>query len=119
MHASVVMPLLASAEVTDETKRRIARMVVQDRCLIAGNFSEPVTTALIGERPLKTRARRIDGGYNLSGRKMFASMLEAADYVLVMAYPDEATAPFAGFILMLPRVIEGRSVDPNWCARSR
>ena len=114
MHASVVMPLLASAEVTAETKRRIARMVVQDRCLIAGNFSEPVTTALIGERPLKTRARRIDGGYNLSGRKMFASMLEAADYVLVMAYPDEATAPFAGIILMLPRVIEGRSVDPNW-----
>jgi alkylation response protein AidB-like acyl-CoA dehydrogenase len=114
MHASVVMPLLASAEVTAETKRRIARMVVQDRCLIAGTFSEPVTTALIGERPLKTRARRIDGGYNLSGRKMFASMLEAADYVLVMAYPDEATAPFAGIILMLPRVIEGRSVDPNW-----
>jgi alkylation response protein AidB-like acyl-CoA dehydrogenase len=114
MHASVVMPLLASAEVTAETKRRIARMVVQDRCLIAGNFSEPVTTALIGERPLKTRARRIDGCYNLSGRKMFASMLEAADYVLVMAYPDEATAPFAGIILMLPRVIEGRSVDPNW-----
>ena len=114
MHASVVMPLLASAEVTAETKRRIARMVVQDRCLIAGNFSEPVTTALIGERPLKTRARRIDGGYNLSGRKMFASMLEAADYVLVMAYPDEATAPFAGIILILPRVIEGRSVDPNW-----
>ena len=74
MHASVVLPLLASAEVTPETKRRIARMVVQDRCLIAGNFSEPVTTALIGERPLKTRARRIDGGYNLSGRKMFASM---------------------------------------------
>jgi alkylation response protein AidB-like acyl-CoA dehydrogenase len=114
MHASVVMPLLASAEVTAETKRRIARMVVQDRCLIAGNFSEPVTTALIGERPLKTRARRIDGGYNLSGRKMFASMLAAADYVLVMAYPDEATAPFAGIILMLPRLIEGRSVEPNW-----
>jgi alkylation response protein AidB-like acyl-CoA dehydrogenase len=114
MHASVVMPLLASAEVTAETKRRIARMVVQDRCLIAGNFSEPVTTALIGERPLKTRARRVDAGYSVSGRKMFASRLEAADYVLVMAYPDEATAPFAGIILMLPRVIEGRSVDPNW-----
>jgi hypothetical protein len=38
--------------------------------LIAGNFSEPVTTSLIGERPLKARARRIDGGYRLTGRKM-------------------------------------------------
>jgi alkylation response protein AidB-like acyl-CoA dehydrogenase len=114
MHASVVMPLLESDEVSAESKQRIAYMVVHDRSLIAGNFSEPITTSLIGERPLKTRARRIDGGYSVSGRKMFASMLEAADYVLVMAYPDKATSPFAGMILMLPRVAQGRSVDPNW-----
>jgi hypothetical protein len=29
MHASVVMPLLESVEVTTDTKRRIARMVVR------------------------------------------------------------------------------------------
>jgi alkylation response protein AidB-like acyl-CoA dehydrogenase len=114
MHASVVMPLLQSPEVPGEIKQRIAKMVVEDRKLIAGNFSEPITTSLIGARPLKTRARRIDGGYEVSGRKMFASMLEAADYVLVMAYPDEATTPFAGIILMLPRVIEGRNVEADW-----
>ncbi len=114
MHASVVMPLLQSAEVLAEAKRHIADLVVHKRKLIAGNFSEPVTTSLIGERPLKARARRVDGGYRLSGRKMFASMLEAADFVLVMAYPDGATSPSAGIILMLPRVAEGRRVDPNW-----
>jgi alkylation response protein AidB-like acyl-CoA dehydrogenase len=114
MHASVVMPLLQSPEVPGEIKQRIAKMVVEDRKLIAGNFSEPITTSLIGARPLKTRARRFDGGYEVSGRKMFASMLEAADYVLVMAYPDEATTPFAGIILMLPRVIEGRNVEADW-----
>jgi alkylation response protein AidB-like acyl-CoA dehydrogenase len=114
MHASVVMPLLQSPEVPGDIKQRLAKIVVEDRKLIAGNFSEPITTSLIGARPLKARARRIDGGYEVSGRKMFASMLGAADYVLVMAYPDEATAPFAGIILMLPRVIEGRSVEPDW-----
>jgi alkylation response protein AidB-like acyl-CoA dehydrogenase len=31
-----------------------------------------------------------------------------------MAYPDEATSPGAGIILMVPRLAEGRSVDPNW-----
>jgi alkylation response protein AidB-like acyl-CoA dehydrogenase len=41
-------------------------------------------------------------------------MLEAADFVLVMAYPDWATSPWAGIILMLPRGVDGRSVDPNW-----
>jgi alkylation response protein AidB-like acyl-CoA dehydrogenase len=114
MHASVVMPLLQSAEVSAETKRQIAELVVQQRKLIAGNFSEPVTTSLIGERPLKARARQVDGGYRVTGRKMFASMLEAADFVLVMAYPDGATNPSAGIILMLPRLAKGRSVDPNW-----
>jgi alkylation response protein AidB-like acyl-CoA dehydrogenase len=42
MHASVVMPLLESAEVSTEIKRRIAKKVVHDRSLIAGNFSEPI-----------------------------------------------------------------------------
>jgi alkylation response protein AidB-like acyl-CoA dehydrogenase len=72
MHASVVMPLLQSDEVAAETKRRIADLVIRERKLIAGNFSEPVTTSLIGERPLKTRARRVEGGYRVTGRKMFA-----------------------------------------------
>jgi hypothetical protein len=45
MHASVVMPLLESVEVSAETKRRIADLVVQQGKLIAGNFSEPVSTS--------------------------------------------------------------------------
>ncbi|MGH7097329.1 MAG: acyl-CoA dehydrogenase family protein [Stellaceae bacterium] len=114
MHASVIMPLLESPEVSNKTKRRLAALVVAERKLIAGNFSEPVTTSLIGERPLQARARRVAGGYRVNGRKMFASMLEAADFVLVMAYPDEATTPAAGIILLLPRGAEGRRVEANW-----
>ena len=114
MHASVVMPLLEGAEVSAETKRRLVELVVRQRKLIAGNFSEPVTTSLLGERPLKTRASRANGGYRVTGRKMFASMLEAADFVLVMAYPDEATSPSAAMILMLPRMAEGRRAEPDW-----
>jgi alkylation response protein AidB-like acyl-CoA dehydrogenase len=45
---------------------------------------------------------------------MFASMLEAADAVLVMAYPDEATTPGAGIILMIRPDMPGRSVIANW-----
>ncbi|TMJ76600.1 MAG: acyl-CoA dehydrogenase [Alphaproteobacteria bacterium] len=114
MHASVIMPLLESPEVTAETKQRLADLVVRERKLIAGNFSEPVTTSLLGERPLKTRVRRADGGYRVSGRKMFASMLEAADFVLVMAYPDDAASPSAAMIVMLPRNAEGRRVEADW-----
>ena len=45
---------------------------------------------------------------------MFASMLEAADYVIVMAYPDEATGPFAGMLLLVPPDAPGRRVNANW-----
>jgi alkylation response protein AidB-like acyl-CoA dehydrogenase len=114
MHASVVMPVLQSDEVSSETKRYLADLVVHQHCLIGGNFSEPGTTSLIGERSLSARARRVDGGYSITGRKMFASMLEAADYVIVMAYPDEATGPFAGMLLLVPPAAPGRRVNANW-----
>ena len=114
MHTSVVMPLLTSLEVTDRAKQHIADLVVRQRKLIGGNFSEPGTTSLIGARPLSVRARHVDGGYSVTGRKMFASMLEAADYVLVMTYPDTATSPTAGMLLLVPQVVEGRSVIANW-----
>ncbi len=114
MHASVVMPVLQSTEVGRAAKELIADLVVRQHRLIGGNFSEPGTTSLIGERPLSARARRVDGGYSITGRKMFASMLEAADHVLVMAYPDDATGPSAGMLLLVPHDAVGRSVNANW-----
>jgi alkylation response protein AidB-like acyl-CoA dehydrogenase len=114
MHASVVMPVLESTEVSTDTKRRVADLVVRQHSLIGGNFSEPNTTSLIGDRPLNVRACSVDGGYSITGRKMFASMLEAADYVMVMAYPDAATSPFAGMLVLVPPDAVGRRVNANW-----
>jgi alkylation response protein AidB-like acyl-CoA dehydrogenase len=114
MHASVVMPLMQSPEVSPQAKQYVADLVVRQGKMIGGNFSEPGTTSLIGARPLAVRARPVEGGYSITGRKMFASMLEAADYVLVMAYPETATNPAAGMLLLVPPDAPGRSVNPNW-----
>ncbi len=114
MHASVVMPLMDSAEVTTDAKRRLVDLVVGQGCMIGGNFSEPSTTSLMGERPLGVRARRVDGGWRIAGRKMFASMLEAADHVLVLAYPEDSVSPTAGILLLIPNGAAGRSVIANW-----
>jgi len=114
MHLSIVGPLMESALVPRATKERLADLVVRERKMIAGNFSEPTTSGLVATPVPLTRARRVDGGYRISGRKAFASMLEAADYCAVMAYPDEATAPTAAMILLVPRGAPGRRVDPVW-----
>src|SRR5262245_40944863 len=114
MHLSIVGPLMESPVIPRTTKERLAAMVVQQRKLIAGNFSEPTTSGLVGTPVPRARARRVDGGYRISGRKAFASMLEAADYCAVMAYPDDATAPTAAMILLVPRDAAGRRVDEVW-----
>jgi alkylation response protein AidB-like acyl-CoA dehydrogenase len=114
MHASVVMPLMQSPEVTPEAKQYVADLVVRQGRMIGGNFSEPGTTSLIGERPLSVRARPVDGGYSITGRKMFASMLEATDFVLVLVYPETATGPNAGMLVLIPRGAPGRGVNANW-----
>ena len=114
MHLSIVGPIMESALVHDAVKTRVARMVVHEGKLIAGNFSEPTTSGLVGTPVSMTRARRVDGGYCLTGRKAFASMLEAADYTAVMARPDDATAPTAGMIVLVPRDATGRRVETVW-----
>ncbi len=114
MHASVVMPILESDEVSTGAKRRLVDLVVHQGKMIGGNFSETGHTSLIGERPLTVRARPVSGGYRITGRKMFASMIQAADYVLVLVYPENATAPTAGMLAMIPPDAEGRRVIANW-----
>jgi len=114
MHASVVMPLMQSDDVTAEAKRHVADLVVGQGKMIGGNFSEPTTTSLMGERPLGVRARRVPGGYSITGKKMFASMIDAADYVTVLAYPGDAEHSAAGMLLLVPRGAAGRDVNANW-----
>jgi alkylation response protein AidB-like acyl-CoA dehydrogenase len=114
MHLSVVGPLMESPLVPRATKERLAKMVVGEGKLIGGNFSEPTTSGLVGTPVPLTRARRVDGGYRITGRKAFASMIAAADYVMVMAYPDEATAPTAALLLLVPPDATGRRVEHVW-----
>lgn len=114
MHLSVVGPLMESPLVPAATKERLAKMVVRDGKLIGGNFSEPTTSGLVGTPVPLTRARRVDGGYRITGRKAFASMIAAADYVMVMAYPHEATTPTAAMLLLVPPDAPGRRVEKVW-----
>ncbi len=114
MHLSVVGPVMESSAVPGATKKRLAEMVVHQKKLIGGNFSEPTTSGLVGTAVALTRAKRVDGGYRITGRKAFASMVAAADYVMVMAYPDEATAPTAAMLLLVPPDAPGRRVEKVW-----
>ena len=114
MHLSVVGPVMESTLVPRATKERLAKMVTHEGKLIGGNFSEPATSGLVGTAIPLARARREQGGYRITGRKAFASMIGVADYAMVMAYPDESTSPTAAMVLLVPRDADGRRVDKVW-----
>ena len=96
-------------EVPQTTKRYVADLVVKQRKLIAGNFSEPQTSGLAASHGVpSTRARRVQGGYCINGKKSFASMIEAADYCAILARPEEADVPTAGILLLIPSDAPGR-----------
>jgi alkylation response protein AidB-like acyl-CoA dehydrogenase len=115
MHLSIVGPLMEIPEVPQTTKRYIADLVVKQRKLIAGNFSEPQTSGLAASHGVpSTRARRVKGGYHINGKKAFASMIEAADYCAMLARPEEAEVPTAGILLLIPSDAPGRRIEHVW-----
>ena len=114
MHLSVVGPVMESPLVPRATKERLAKMVVHEGKLIGGNFSEPTTSGLVGTAIPLARARRVEGGYRVTGKKAFASMIHVADFAMVMAYPDESAAPGAAMVLLVPREADGKRVDRVW-----
>ena len=61
---------------------------------------------------LKTRARRVDGGWLLSGAKTFISHAETADHIIVLAVTDR-DAPLKGRLttFIVPRGAKGYAVD--------
>src|SRR6266536_482265 len=65
-------------------------------------------------RRRRTGARLPGHGSGITARKAFASMIEAADYCIVVVHPDEATEATAGMLLLVPRSAAGRRVDKVW-----
>jgi len=114
MHLSVVGPMMESPLVPRDVKARLAKMVVHEGKLIGGNFSEPTTSGLVGTPLPLTRARRVEGGYRITGKKAFASMISVADHVMVLARPEDATASGAAMFLLIPPDAPGRKVDLVW-----
>ena len=114
MHASVVMPVLESAEVSAAAKAARRRSCGAATQADRRQFLRAGHDLVDRRASVECAGAPVDGGYSITGRKMFASMLEAADYVMVMAYPDTATSPFAGMLLLVPPDAEGRRVNANW-----
>jgi alkylation response protein AidB-like acyl-CoA dehydrogenase len=88
--------------------------IVQDGKVYAQPFSEGGGAAA-GKAPFGTLARRVDGGYLVSGRKIFASLAGAADYYGVLCTLDTPGANQRdSMYLAVPADAPGVVVSGDW-----
>ncbi|MBN8507885.1 MAG: acyl-CoA/acyl-ACP dehydrogenase [Burkholderiales bacterium] len=88
--------------------------IVRDGALFSQPFSEGGAAAA-GRAPWATRAREVDGGYRVSGRKIFASLAGAADFYGVLCTLDRPGASLADALyLAVPAAAAGVQVVGDW-----
>jgi len=75
------LPMPAEERALHERRRaRLYERVVGDGAIFAQPFSEPDSAAAAGQAPFGTTARKVEGGWRVSGVKHFASLAGAAHY---------------------------------------
>ncbi|MDG5974215.1 BEC protein-catalyzes hydroxylation of indole to indoxyl / Acyl-CoA dehydrogenase [Hydrogenophaga taeniospiralis CCUG 15921] len=90
--------------------------IVNDGALYAQPFSEG-TAAAAGRAPFGTTAKKVEGGWLINGRKIWASLSGAADYYGVLCTEDKGDQhPDARDTLYIsvPATAEGFSISGDW-----
>ena len=92
------------------------RRIVNDGALYAQPFSEG-SAAAAGKAPFGTTAKKVDGGWLINGRKIFASLSGAADYYGILCTEDKGDDhPDARDTLYIsvPATSAGFSISGEW-----
>ncbi len=98
-----------------EVNRRIHHGNIVERGLV---YSQPFSeggAAAAGKAPFGTLAHPVDGGYVVSGKKIFASLAGAADFYGVLCTLDKPGATQKDSLyLAVPATAQGVSVVGDW-----
>jgi alkylation response protein AidB-like acyl-CoA dehydrogenase len=88
--------------------------VVRDGAIYAQPFSEG-SAAAAGKAPFGTLAAKVDGGWKINGRKIFASLAGSADYYGVLCTEDKPDRSMRDTLYMaVPGDAPGFSITGDW-----
>ena len=88
--------------------------IVENGAIFAQPFSEG-SSAAAGKAPFGTMAAKVDGGWVLNGKKIFASLSGAADYYGVLCTEDKPDASVRDTLFMaVPAESDGLSIVGPW-----
>jgi alkylation response protein AidB-like acyl-CoA dehydrogenase len=111
--------LTMSEEDRGEHNRRRAihyARIVRDGAIYAQPFSEGGAAAA-GAAPFSTSARRVDGGWRINGKKIFASLSGSADYYGILCgelKPGQPPSRRDTMYIAVPAKAEGVEVVGDW-----
>ena len=109
---------MTEAQRAEHVRRRDIHFsrVVNDGAIYAQPFSEG-SAAAAGRAPFGTTARKVEGGWRINGKKIFASLSGAANYYGVLCTEDKGDQhPDAHDTLYIsvPATAEGFSISGDW-----
>ncbi len=90
------------------------KRVVEDGAVYAQPFSEG-SAAAAGKAPFGTLATKVDGGWKINGRKIFASLSGAADYYGVLCTEEKPNLSMRDTLYMaVPGNSPGLTITGEW-----
>jgi acyl-CoA dehydrogenase len=79
---------------TDEQRHRFLPGIVRGELVFGLGMSEPNSGSDLAS--VRTRAKRVDGGWSLSGQKIWTSLAHEADHLLVLCRTGDGDRPHVG-----------------------
>jgi alkylation response protein AidB-like acyl-CoA dehydrogenase len=124
MHACSALwtgPLADDLEMTADERKELEglrrehfRRVIEDGAIYAQPFSEG-SAAAAGKAPFGTVAAKVEGGWRINGKKIFASLAGAADYYGVLCTEDKPERSMRDTLyIAVPKDAPGLSVVGDW-----
>jgi alkylation response protein AidB-like acyl-CoA dehydrogenase len=124
MHACSALwtgPLADQLDMTDDERAELEalrgvhfRRVVEEGAIYAQPFSEG-SAAAAGKAPFGTLAAKVEGGWLINGKKIFASLSGAADYYGVLCTEDKPGRSMRDTLyLAVPANTNGLTVTGDW-----
>jgi alkylation response protein AidB-like acyl-CoA dehydrogenase len=95
----------------ESLRRCLLPEIAAGACLMAGGLSEPEAGSDLAS--VRTRARRVDGGWRITGRKIWTTDADRADYIEILCRTSDAERKHDGLsLIVVPMDAEGLTVHP-------
>ncbi|MDF2629723.1 MAG: acyl-CoA dehydrogenase [Symbiobacteriaceae bacterium] len=115
MHINATGAIMSDPGISEAMKQWVADQATQEGKLFCTSVSEPTASSHLAPSYVPTvMARKVPGGYQLFGRKAFASMWEASDLAFLYAHLEDDPNPQSAIGFAAPTDGDGINVEDVW-----